>query len=103
MTEELNRKANRLSLAYKTKYSEDRTLKDMLSRPKDFVEGAIEGIVNLLRQKAWRDGYIAGATETKAEAKVIIKKLMRYIPNWLSGLSTLPEDVKAEVDLFMKE
>lgn len=63
MTEELNRKADHLSLAYKTKYSEDRTLKDMLSRPKDFVEGAIEGIINLLRQKAWRDGYIAGAEE----------------------------------------
>ena len=63
MTEELNRKADHLSLAYKTKYSEDRTLKDMLSRPKDFIEGAIEGIINLLRQKAWRDGYIAGATE----------------------------------------
>ena len=63
MTEELNRKADHLSSAYKTKYSEDRTLKDMLSRPKDFVEGAIEGIINLLRQKAWRDGYIAGAIE----------------------------------------
>lgn len=63
MTEELNRKADHLSLAYKTKYSEDRKLKDMLSRPKDFIEGAIEGIINLLRQKAWRDGYIAGATE----------------------------------------
>ena len=63
MTEELIGKADHLSLAYKTKYSEDYKLKDMLSRPKDFVEGAIEGIINLLRQKAWRDGYIAGATE----------------------------------------
>ena len=67
MTEELISKANHLSLAYKTKYSEDGTLKDMLSRPKDFIEGAIEGIINLLRQTAWRDGYIAGAIENGIE------------------------------------
>lgn len=60
---EIERKANKKSLSYDTKYSEDRTLKDMLSRPQAFVEGAIEGIVNLLRQKAYRDGYIAGAEE----------------------------------------
>ena len=61
--EELEMKADKKSLSYDTKYSEDRTLKDMLSRPQAFVEGAIEGIVNLLRQKAYRDGYIVGAKE----------------------------------------
>lgn len=59
--EQIEQKANKKSLRYNTKYSEDRELKDMLSRPQDFVEGAIEGIVNLLRQKAYRDGYIDGA------------------------------------------
>lgn len=107
MPEELNRKADHLSLLYKTKYSEDRTLKDMLSRPKDFVEGAIEGIINLLRQKAWRDGYIAGATE----AKEIIKELVKNSPDTYSGTNIELQQKKMfafqnavnKVEAFLKE
>ena len=51
------------SLAYNTKYAEDSSLEDMLRRPQAFMEGAIAGLVQLLRQKAYRDGYIDGATE----------------------------------------
>ena len=64
---EFEKKANKKSLRYNIKYSEDMKLKDMLSRPQDFVKGAIEGIVNLLRQKAYRDGYIDGATENSIQ------------------------------------
>lgn len=66
---EIERRANKKSLHYDKKYSEDRTLKDMLSRPQSFVEGAIEGIVNLLRQKAYRDGYINGVEESTKELR----------------------------------
>ena len=82
MTEELIEKADKLSFSYNKKYSEDYKLKDMLSRPKDFVEGAIEGVIHLLRQKAWRDGYIAGATEATKELQEKIWKLEGQITKW---------------------
>lgn len=61
MTEE--EKAREKARGYDTKYAEDSVLEDMLSRPTDFREGAIADIVNLLREKAYRDGYLAGAKE----------------------------------------
>lgn len=89
---EIEERANKKSLSYDTKYSEDGTLRDMLSRPQSFVEGAIEGIVNLLRQKAYRDGYINGAEESTKElrekltdAKEIIRQLIANAPNTYSG------------------
>ena len=88
----IERRANKKSFCYDKKYSEDGTLRDMLSRPHSFVEGAIEGIVNLLRQKAYRDGYIEGAEESAKElrekltdAKEIIRKLIADAPNTYSG------------------
>jgi len=59
--EELEREAVRKSLSYNTKYSEDGDLNDMLSRPQDFIEGSIAGMVDLLRKKAYRDGMVDGA------------------------------------------
>lgn len=56
-------KADKKSFDYNTKYSEDGTLKSMLAEPHRFVEGAIEGIIDLLRKKAYRDGYIDSAKE----------------------------------------
>lgn len=59
--EELEKEANKQSYLYDTKYSEDYTLEDRLNRPEDFVKGAIKDLVDLLKRKACRDGYIAGA------------------------------------------
>lgn len=59
----LEQEADQKSQGYNTKYSEDGKLKDMLSRPQDFVDGAIENVISLLRRKAYRDGYIIGAKE----------------------------------------
>jgi hypothetical protein len=59
--DELKQEADKESYKYNKKYSEDYKLKDMLSRPMDFVEGAIEGVVKLLKIKAYRDGYLASA------------------------------------------
>lgn len=59
--EDLVRNADKQSYEYNTKYSEDYTLKDMLKRPQDFVEGTIENIVDLLKKKAYRDGLIDSA------------------------------------------
>ena len=56
-------KAREKSLAYDTKYAEDSVLEDMLSRPQDFREGAIAEIIDLLRKKAYRDGYADCARE----------------------------------------
>lgn len=61
--EELENKAREHSLVYDTKYAEDGVLEEMLSRPQDFVESAIMNIVQLLRKKANRDGYITSAKE----------------------------------------
>lgn len=65
--EELEHKARVNSLVYDTKYAEDGVLEEMLSRPQDFVDGAIMEIVQLLREKANRDGFIAGAKELQEE------------------------------------
>ncbi len=59
--QELIQEADRQSYLYDTKYSEDYTLEDRLNRPKDFVKGAIKDLVDLLKRKAYRDGYIVGA------------------------------------------
>lgn len=60
-------KAREKSLAYDTKYAEDGVLEDMLSRPQDFREGAIAEIIDLLRKKAYRDGYIDSAKEIEKQ------------------------------------
>lgn len=60
---ELEEKAREYSIVYDTKYAEDGVLEEMLSRPQDFVDGAIIGVIQLLRKKAYRDGFIAGAKE----------------------------------------
>ena len=89
---EIEQKANKKSLSYDTKYSEDRTLKDMLSRPQSFVEGAIEGIVNLLRQKAYRDGYIAGYTDAQNTITQFNRMALRGRIQW-HDLRKNPEDL----------
>lgn len=71
--EELENKARDNSLVYDTKYSEDGVLEEMLSRPQDFVDGAIMEIVQLLRKKANRDGFIAGAKELQEKNDQLIK------------------------------
>lgn len=64
---ELENKAREYSIVYDTKYAEDDVLEEMLSRPQDFVDGAIMGVVQLLRQKASRDGFISGAEAMQEE------------------------------------
>ena len=49
----LEQDADQKSQGYNTKYSEDGKLKDMLSSPQDFVDGAIENVISLLRRKAY--------------------------------------------------
>lgn len=66
---ELEKKAEQKSLVYNTKYSEDRDLEDVLKNPENYVDSysyALE-IVQMLRQKAFRDGYNAGAKELQEE------------------------------------
>lgn len=67
INEEIEKKAREHSIVYDTKYAEDGVLEDMLSRPQDFVDGAIMDIVQLLRKKANRDGFITGAKEMLKE------------------------------------
>lgn len=64
---ELENKAREYSIVYDTKYAEDGVLEEMLSRPQDFVDGAIMGVVQLLRQKASKDGFVAGVKAMQEE------------------------------------
>lgn len=50
--------ATKYSLDYDKKYSEEFTLVDMIRRPKEFVDGSIEDMLNMIKKKAYRDGYI---------------------------------------------
>ena len=50
--------ATKYSLDYDRKYSEDFTFVDMIKRPKDFVDGSIEDMLNMIKKKTYRDGYI---------------------------------------------
>jgi len=59
----LEEKAVKHSLQYDVPYSEEATLEDMLSRPQDFTIETILGVVKVLRQKSYKDGYINGAKE----------------------------------------
>ena len=68
--EELEKEAVRKSLSYNTKYSEDGDLKDMLSRPQDFIEGSIARMVDLLRKKAYRDGMVDGAEPREKQIQI---------------------------------
>lgn len=62
---ELERKAVKKSLVYNRKYSEDRDLEDVLKHPEKYVDSYAYtmNIVQMLRQKAYRDGYNVGAKE----------------------------------------
>lgn len=62
---ELEHKAVKQSLAYNRKYSEDRDLENVLKHPEEYVDSYAYtmNIVQMLRQKAYRDGYNVGAKE----------------------------------------
>lgn len=64
---ELERKAVKQSLTYNRKYSEDRNLEKVLKYPEEYVDSYAYtmNIVQMLRQKAYRDGFIAGAKENE--------------------------------------
>ena len=57
----LEHEAEEKAYKYEKKYSEDFKLKDMLSRPEDFEIDGIQRVVDLLKRKAYRDGYKEGA------------------------------------------
>lgn len=66
---ELELKAVKKSLVYNRKYSEDRNLEDVLKHPEKYVDSYAYtmNIVQMLRQKAYRDGYNVGAKENEQE------------------------------------
>lgn len=68
--EELEKEARKKSLSYNTKYAEDSVLDDMLSRPQDFIDGAIADMVDLLRKKAYRDGLIDSAEPREKQIQI---------------------------------
>lgn len=70
---QLDIKATKASLAYNIKYAEDSVLNDMLSRPSDFVTDCIKSVVDMLRKKAYRDGYEQGFKELENEYKLKLK------------------------------
>lgn len=77
---EFEHKAEKQSRAYNKKYSEDRNLEDVLKHPEKYVDSYAYTmrIVQMLRQKAYRDGYNAGAKEMQEEIeqlKLINKKM----------------------------
>lgn len=64
---DLEHKAVKQSLTYNRKYSEDRDLEKVLKHPEEYVDSYAYtmNIVQMLRQKAYRDGFIAGAKENE--------------------------------------
>ena len=58
---ELEEKAVAKSLGYNTKYSEDFDLKRLLDNSDNCIQ--IDRLIHLLREKAYRDGYLAGAKD----------------------------------------
>lgn len=59
--EEIKERATKKSLQYNTQYSEDFDLKRLLDNSDNCIQ--IDRLIHLLREKAYRDGYLAGAKD----------------------------------------
>lgn len=59
--EEFEKKARQEAKNYKTIYSEDFTMSDMLSRPQDVSKQSIKDVYFCLKEKHYRDGFTDGA------------------------------------------
>lgn len=59
--EEIEEKARQEAKNYKTIYSEDFTMSDMLSRPQDVSKQSIKDVYFCLKEKHYRDGFTNGA------------------------------------------
>lgn len=63
--EEIKERATKESLQYNTQYSEDFDLKKFLDNSDKGIQ--IDRLFRLLREKAYRDDYIAGAKDNAAQ------------------------------------